>query len=173
MLELYDKFSKLTLGFIGCNPFYNMCWFSCFYEVPAIQVLKTVNSVIKVFFFSRVLIKAFLGYLYAYHLGLRSNKATWMEIYAMTHFTMACSPVGLISLMDRALRPVVAMVKVRFDCLGCLFNCENHFNFQSYFCYSSRQNNFSNTLVLDPIPSSFEASWLSSISLRTKTKLAF
>ena len=76
MLELYDKFSKLTLGFIGCNPFYNKCWFSCFYEVPAIQVLKTVNSVIKVIFFSRVLIKAFVGYLYAYHLGLRSNKAT-------------------------------------------------------------------------------------------------
>ena len=44
--------------------------------MPAIQVLKTVNSVIKVFFFSRVLIKAFVGYLYAYHLGLRSNKAT-------------------------------------------------------------------------------------------------
>ena len=44
--------------------------------MPSIQVLKTVNSVIKVFFFSRVLIKAFVGYLYAYHLGLRSNKAT-------------------------------------------------------------------------------------------------
>ena len=24
MLKLYDKFSKLTLGFIGCNPFFNM-----------------------------------------------------------------------------------------------------------------------------------------------------
>ena len=117
MLEIYDKFSKLTLGFIGCNPFFNMYWFSCFYEVPSIQVLRTVNSVIKVFFFSRVLIKAFVVYLYACHLGLRSNKAillAWMEIYAMTHFTMTCSPVGLISLMDWALCPVIAMVKVRF-----------------------------------------------------------
>ena len=76
MLKLYDKFSKLTLGFIGCNPFFNMYWFSCFYEVSSIQVLKTVNSVIKVFFFSSVLIKAFVGYLYVY-LWRRSNKSTY------------------------------------------------------------------------------------------------
>ena len=106
---------------------------------------------------------------------------TWMEIYATTHFTMTCSPVGLISLMDRALCPVIAIVKVRyfrssldffrfgfFNRLGCFFNCESHFHFQSYFCYSGKQNNFSNTPVLDPILSSFEASWLSSNSLQPK-----
>ena len=51
--------------------------------------------------------------------------------------TMACSPVGLISSVDRALRLVIAKVRVRFlikpgvfrfffNRLGCSFYCEDH-----------------------------------------------
>ena len=47
-----------------------------------------------------------------------------------------CCPVGLISLMDRAMRRVTAEVRVclnffRFflNRLGCLFNCEDHVHF--------------------------------------------
>ena len=54
--------------------------------------------------------------------------------------TMACFPVSFISLMDKALRPVFANVRVRFQVKpkifsgsystaywGCLFNWEDHF----------------------------------------------
>ena len=55
-----------------------------------------------------------------------------------THNT--CSPVGLVSLMDRVLCPVIAKVRVRFlvksdffmfffNRLGCLFHCEDLFYF--------------------------------------------
>ena len=55
--------------------------------------------------------------------------------------TMACSPVGLISSVDRALRLVIPKVRVRFlmkawillgvffNRLGCSFYCEDHDHF--------------------------------------------
>ena len=57
--------------------------------------------------------------------------------------TMACSPVGLIRSVDRALRLVIAKVRVRFlikpgffrvfffNRLGCSFYCEDHDHFHN------------------------------------------
>ena len=39
---------------------------------------------------------------------------TFLEIAAYYELTMTCSPVDLISLRDRALRPFIAKVRVRF-----------------------------------------------------------
>ena len=58
----------------------------------------------------------------------------------------ACCPVGLISLMDRAMRRVTAQDRVRriyrsslnffrffLNRLGCLFNCEDHVHFHKSY----------------------------------------
>ena len=66
---------------------------------------------------------------------------------------MACSPVGLISLKDRELRPVIDKVRDRFPVkpeffrflinrLGCLCNCQDHFHFH-IFIRSSKYESFS------------------------------
>ena len=70
--------------------------------------------------------------------------------------TMAYSPVELITLMDSALRPIIATVRFDsrsslnffrffFNRLGCLFNCENHFHFH-IFIRRSKHESFQNFL---------------------------
>ena len=75
--------------------------------------------------------------------------SSFISLSAVHHYrvyyelTMACSPDGLTSLTKRALRPVIANVRVLFlvkpnffrfffNRLGCLFNCVDHFHFHYY-----------------------------------------
>ena len=103
------------------------------------------------FFFNRLGCLFSHGDHFHYHIFIRSSKNmshfTYFHSCHSHHrvyyeLTMACFPVSFISLMDRALRPVIAKARVRFQVkskffsgsfstayLGCLFDCEDHFHF--------------------------------------------
>ena len=95
-----------------------------------------------------------------------SNFISLSAVQNMSHFTyflschfhhrvlLLCSPVGLISLMERALCPVFARVRVRFPAKPevfqgffstaqfCLFNYEDHFHFRTLSSLRSRRRYF-------------------------------
>ena len=85
-------------------------------------------------------------------------------LYNYYELTIACSPVGLIGSMDRALRPTIAKVSVWlpsthefcpfffpiffFNRPTCLYNCEDHFLFHTLYLILAFKNGLSTILCL-------------------------